>query len=177
MTEPVLLSPIKVGEHLLDHRVVLAPLTRLRCTEEGVPQAHVAEYYEQRSTKNGLLVSEATVISPVTDGYKYAPGIYTDKQVEGWRQVVESVHAKGGVIFIQLWHIGRAVSSKLIPKGFYPVSASAIPIQGQSIFGFEYDVPHALTVSEIKSTIQDYVTAAKNAIKAGFDGELKVLCN
>lgn len=172
MTAPVLLSPIKIGEHTLNHRIVLAPLTRLRNTEEGVPQDICIEYYKQRTTKNGLLISEATVISPVTDGLKYAPGIYTDNQIEGWRKVVDAVHAEGGVIFIQLWHTGRAASSQVLPSGSFPVSCSAVAIKGKSVFGTEYDVPHALTVSEIKDTIQDYVTAAKNSIKAGFDGIL-----
>lgn len=171
MSQPALLSPIKIGDHTLDHRVVLAPLTRLRNTEEGVPQDHCVVYYEQRATKNGLLISEATVISPVTDGYKFAPGIYTDKQIEGWKKVVDAVHAKGGVIFLQLWHLGRTVSSKNLPAGNYPVSCSAIAISGTSAFGTEYEVPHALTVDEIQDTIQDYCTAAKNAFRAGFDGK------
>lgn len=171
MSPPVLLSPIKVGDHTLDHRIVLAPLTRLRNTEQGVPQDHCIEYYEQRATKNGLLISEATVISPVTDGYKFAPGIYTDEQIEGWRKVVDAVHAKGGVIFLQLWHLGRAVSSQNLPDGNYPVSASAVAISGTGVFGTEYEVPHALTVDEIQDTIKDYATAAKNSIKAGFDGK------
>ncbi|XP_037040580.1 12-oxophytodienoate reductase 1-like [Bradysia coprophila] len=170
MARPALLSPIKIGDHTLDHRIVLAPLTRLRNTEQGVPQDHCIEYYEQRTTKNGLLISEATVISPVTDGYKFAPGIYTDQQIEGWKRVVDAVHAKGGVIYLQLWHLGRAVSSKDLPPGNYPVSASAIAISGTGVFGTEYEVPHALTIDEIQDTIRDYATAAKNSIKAGFDG-------
>lgn len=174
MATSVLLSPIKIGEHTLDHRVVLAPLTRLRNTDDGVPQAHSIEYYQQRTTKNGLLIAEATVISPVSYGYKYAPGIYTDKQIEGWKKVVDAVHAKGGIIFSQLWHIGRGVSSKVLPVGNFPVSSSAIAIRGKSIFGEDFEVPHALTVNEIKDTIQDFVDAAKNAMIAGFDGELNM---
>lgn len=171
MSQPVLLSPIKIGDHTLDHRIVLAPLTRLRNTADGVPQDHCTDYYVQRTTKNGLLISEATVISPVTDGYKFAPGIYTEHQIEGWKKVVDAVHAKGGVIFLQLWHLGRAVSSKDLPPGNYPVSASEIAISGTGVFGTEYEVPHALTVDEIQDTIQDFANAAKNSTKAGFDGK------
>lgn len=172
MRAPIIFCPIKIGELTLDHRIVLAPLTRLRNTEDGVPQAHCIEYYEQRATKNGLLISEATVISPATDGVKYAPGIYTDQQVEGWRKVVDAVHAKGGIIYLQLWHTGRTVISENLPDDYHPVSCSAIAIQGESVFGGKYEVPHVLTVNDIKTTIQDFVNAAKNAIKAGFDGEL-----
>ncbi|KAG4074212.1 hypothetical protein HA402_015515 [Bradysia odoriphaga] len=170
MSRPALLSPIKIGDRTLDHRIVLAPLTRLRNTEQGVPQDHCIEYYKQRATKNGLLISEATFISPATDGFKFAPGIYTDQQIEGWKKVVDAVHAKEGVIYLQLWHLGRAVSSKDLPPGKYPVSSSAVAISGTGIFGTQYEVPHALTVDEIQDTIRDYATAAKNSIKAGFDG-------
>lgn len=165
MSAGTLFSPITVGNHILNHRIVLAPLTRLRNTEDGVPQEHCVEHYQQRATKNGLLISEATIISPASTGYKFAPGIYTDNQVDGWKKVVDAVHARSGIIFCQLWHIGRAGSVN-------NVSASAIPIQGLSMWGTAHEVPHALTVDEIKSTIQDYAKAAKNAIKAGFDGKI-----
>lgn len=164
-----LLSPITVGEYRLEHRIVLAPLTRVRNTEDGVPQAHCIEYYKQRATRNGLLIAEATNISPAS-AYTYSPGIYTDKQIEAWKKVVKAVHDKGGIIFNQLWHIGRATSSKVLPNGNYPVSASAIAIKGKNMLGDDYEVPHALTLDEIQTTIQDFVQAAKNAIKAGFDG-------
>lgn len=163
MTVTTLFSPITVGNHILNHRIVLAPLTRLRNTEDGVPQAHCVEYYQQRATKNGLLITEGTLISDASTGYTFAPGIYTDKQIEGWKKVVEAVHAKEGIIFSQLWHVGRAGATNT-------VSASSIPIQGTSMWGKDHDIPHALTVEEIVSTIRDYANAAKNAIKAGFDG-------
>lgn len=165
MSAPTLFSPITVGDNTLDHRIVLAPLTRLRNTVEGVPQPHCVEYYKQRATKNGLLITEATIISPATIAYPFAPGIYTDDQVEGWKKVVDAVHAKGGIIFNQLWHLGRAGMTNT-------VSASAIPIGGKGIFGGDHDVPRAMTFDEISSTIQDFANAAKNAIKAGFDGIL-----
>lgn len=165
MSVPTLFSPITIGNHILNHRIVLAPLTRLRNTEDGVPQAHCVEYYQQRATKNGLLITEGTIISSASIGYPFAPGIYTDKQVEGWKKVVEAVHAKGGIIFSQLWHIGRAGITNT-------VSASAIPIGGKNVFGKDNDIPRALSIDEISSTIQDYANAAKNAIKAGFDGKV-----
>lgn len=159
-----LFAPITVGVHNISHRIVLAPLSRMRNTEDGVPQAHCVEYYEQRTTENGLMISEATSISPASKGYTFAPGIYTDAQVEGWIKVVEAIHAKGGVIFNQLWHVGRAGSTDT-------VSASAVPIKGTSMWGKDYDVPRALTVDEIQSTIKDYVDAARNSMRAGFDGK------
>ncbi|CAO3596137.1 unnamed protein product [Absidia cylindrospora] len=170
MTGPVLLSPIKIGEHTLEHRVVLAPLTRFRNSDNGVIQDRVVEYYTQRATKGGLLITEATVISPAADGYKYAPGIYKDDQVEGWRKVTDAVHAKGGIIYSQLWHVGRATHSSHLPNNVLPVAPSPIAIKGKGLFGDEFEVPHALTVDEIQTTIQDFVNAAKNAMKAGFDG-------
>ncbi|KAI8344281.1 hypothetical protein BC941DRAFT_408218 [Chlamydoabsidia padenii] len=175
MTVPTLLSPIKIGENTLEHRVVLAPLTRLRNTEEGIIQDHVVEYYTQRATKGGLLLTEATLISPSAGGYKYAPGIYTDEQVEGWRKVTDAVHAKGAVIYNQLWHIGRATHSSCLPNNQLPVAASAIAIKGKNLFGDDFEVPHALTVDEIKDLVQDFANAAQNALKAGFDG-IEVHC-
>lgn len=172
MTSTTLLSPITIGDYKLNHRIVLAPLTRLRNTEDGVPQAHCVEYYKQRSTNGGLLIAEATNISPASISYKGASGIFTDDQIVGWKKVVEAVHDKGSIIFSQLWHIGRATSSKILPDGRVPVSASALAISGKNMIGDDYEVPHVLTVDEIKNTIQDYVVAAKNALKAGFDGAI-----
>lgn len=170
MSTPTLLSPITVGEHILDHRIVLAPLTRLRNTDQGVPQAHCVEYYQQRTTKNGLLIAEGTKISSVGGaGYTNAPGIYTDKQVKGWRKVVDAVHAKGGIMFNQLWHVGRTGDKNT-------VGASPIPLRGKNVWGNDPDIPHELTYAEIKSTIRDFANAAKNAITAGFDGNSVFLC-
>ena len=122
-----LFSPLQVGDLQLSHRVVLAPLTRLRSTQPGdVPNALNAEYYAQRSTEGGLLISEATQISRQGKGYPGAPGIHSAEQVEGWRLVTEAVHAKGGLIFLQLWHVGRSSHTSLHPETGLPVSASAI---------------------------------------------------
>ncbi|KAI8060232.1 hypothetical protein BC940DRAFT_280980 [Gongronella butleri] len=167
---PALLSPIKVGDHELKHRVVLAPLTRLRNSEQGVPTDLVVEHYNQRATEGGLLITEATVVTPRGGGYMYAPGIYTPEQIQGWKRVTDAVHAKGGIIFNQLWHIGRATSSQFLPNNDLPVSASPIAIKGKSIFGTDYEVPHALTKEEIDDVVKVFATGAKNAIEAGFDG-------
>jgi 2,4-dienoyl-CoA reductase-like NADH-dependent reductase (Old Yellow Enzyme family) len=171
MTTPALLSPIKIGEHTLEHRVVLAPMTRLRNDESGVVTDCVVEHYTQRATKGGLMITDATQISASAGGYPFCPGIYTEDQIAGWRRVTDAVHAKGGLIYSQVWHVGRATLSSTIPNNDLPVAASAIAIQGNSLFGDPFEVPHALTVDEIKAVIQDFVQASENAIKAGFDGK------
>lgn len=171
MSSKSLFTPIKIGKHELEHRVVLAPLTRLRANLDGVPNDLLVEYYTQRASKGGLLITEATFIDPLAGGYKKAPGIYSKEQIEGWKKVTDSVHAKGAIIFLQLWHIGRAGSSVLNPNGEPIVSASDIAIQGQNMFaGVDHEKPHALTIPEIKEWVQKYRQAALNAIEAGFDG-------
>ncbi|KAI8137294.1 hypothetical protein BJV82DRAFT_525495 [Fennellomyces sp. T-0311] len=166
-----LFEPIKVGNNQLEHRVVLAPLTRFRCDENHVPTDLVEEYYTQRTTKGGLLITEATFITPTAGAYPGAPGIYTESQIEAWKKVTASVHAKGGFIYLQLWHVGRATLSVFLPEGVKPVSSSEIAIQGNNPFtGGDFEVPHALTIEEIAQIQQDYAQAAKNAIAAGFDG-------
>ncbi|KAG0743283.1 hypothetical protein G6F57_005664 [Rhizopus arrhizus] len=159
-------SPIKVGQHNLQHRVVLAPLTRFRASLDAVPTELLVEYYRQRATLGGLLITEATFISRLAGGYHQAPGIYTKDQIEKWKKVTAAVHEKGAVIFLQLWHLGRAGSSKLNPNGEPIVSASAIPMPGKTA----NETPRALEIHEIKDIIQTYKQAALNAIEAGFDG-------
>ena len=172
MTIQSLFSPIKVGRHVLQHRVVLAPLTRTRATLEAVPNDLLVEYYKQRASNGGLLIAEATFIDRLAGMYIQIPGIYNKEQIEGWKKVTDAVHEKGAVIYLQLGHLGRAGSSKLSPNGEQPVSASDIPIKGINYFGGggEYEVPRALTVPEIKEWVQKYRQAALNAIEAGFDG-------
>ncbi|KAL0083692.1 hypothetical protein J3Q64DRAFT_1748762 [Phycomyces blakesleeanus] len=165
-----LFSPVKIGHHSLKHRIVLAPLTRFRASSEGVPTPDMATYYGQRATNGGLLITEATFISQLSGGFPNAPGIYTAAQIEGWKQVTKEVHSKGGVIFLQLWHLGRASSSSMLPNNERPVSASELAIPGKNRFGEPNEVPRALTLPEIHATTQDYVKAAKNALEAGFDG-------
>ncbi|KAI8141983.1 hypothetical protein BJV82DRAFT_714451 [Fennellomyces sp. T-0311] len=167
-----LFKPIKIGNIQLEHRVVLAPLTRFRNDKNHVPTALQQEYYTQRATNGGLLISEATFVSPMSGGYPGAPGIYDDEMIRGWKKITDAVHAKGGFMYLQLWHVGRATGSALLPNHARPVSASTIAIRGPNIYtgGSDFEVPHALTIEEIAQTIQDYVQAAKNAIAAGFDG-------
>ncbi|KAI8083996.1 uncharacterized protein B0P05DRAFT_585773 [Gilbertella persicaria] len=163
-------NPIKIGKLQLKHRVVLAPLTRFRATLEAVPTDLQVEYYKQRASEGGLLITEATFITRLAGSYKHAPGIYTKEQIEGWRKVTNAVHKKKGYIYLQLWHIGRAGSKHLNPNGEQIVSASDIPISGLNEEGNAYEVPRPLSVEEIKSIVQDYRQAALNAMEAGFDG-------
>ncbi|KAI9302485.1 hypothetical protein BJ944DRAFT_242317 [Cunninghamella echinulata] len=170
-TTPALFTPIKVGKHILKHRIALAPLTRLRADANLVPTESVVDYYQQRATEGGLLITEATAISETAGGYKFSPGIYSEDQIKSWKKVTDAAHAKGSVIFLQMWHLGRATNSSFLPEGHkQPVSASPIRIQGLSNRGVEHEVPRALTIDEIKSITQDFAKAAQNAIIAGFDG-------
>ncbi|MGV3581685.1 MAG: alkene reductase [Methylophilus sp.] len=167
-----LFSPAKLGDITLNNRIVMAPLTRNRAGEGGVPQSMNVTYYEQRATA-GLIVTEATPISAMAHGYPALPGIYTDAQVAGWRKVTEAVHAKGGKIVIQLWHVGRISHPSLLPGNALPVAPSAIKPAGQA-FTYQglvdYVEPRALTLDELPAIIQDYVHATKCAVQAGFDG-------
>lgn len=166
-----LFSPVKLGGIALNNRIVMAPLTRNRAGEGGVPQEINVKYYEQRASA-GLIITEATPISPMGHGYPLLPGIYTDAQIAGWKKVTDAVHAKGGKIVIQLWHVGR-ISHPSLLNGETPVAPSAIKPAGKA-FTFQglvdYVTPRALDVSELPGIVADYVQAAKNALKAGFDG-------
>ncbi|KAI8049118.1 uncharacterized protein B0P05DRAFT_563790 [Gilbertella persicaria] len=170
MTTKKAFLPTKIGRYQLQHRIVLAPLTRFRATLEAVPTQLLIDYYTQRATPGGLLVSEATFISRHAGGYRQAPGIYTRDQIEQWKKVTESVHKKSGVIFLQLWHLGRAGSSSLNSNREQIVSASAIPIPGKRPNGKPYETPRALETHEVKELVKTYRQAAINAIEAGFDG-------
>ncbi|KAL1928164.1 hypothetical protein VTP01DRAFT_3080 [Rhizomucor pusillus] len=170
VSDSALFKPVKVGTMQLQHRVVLAPLTRLRHNENHAPTDLVREYYNQRTLPGGFLISEANAVSAQSGPLPGFPGLYSTEQIQGWKKVTDTVHAKGGYIFAQLCHSGRVSSSKLIPNGAKPVSASAIAIQGKNIFGDDYEVPRPLEIEEIKLIIEDYAQAARNAIEAGFDG-------
>ncbi|KAG2195662.1 hypothetical protein INT47_002901 [Mucor saturninus] len=170
MSNQAIFSPIKVGNTLLQHRVVLAPLTRFRATVEAVPTDLMVEHYKQRATEGGLLITEATFIDRLAGGYKQAPGIYTQEQIEAWKKVTSTVHEKKGSIFLQLWHIGRAGSKYLNPNGEQIVSASAIAIGGKTLLGTDYEEPRSLEIEEIHAIVEQYRQAALNAIEAGFDG-------
>jgi len=167
-----LFSPVKLGSMQLSNRIVMAPLTRNRAGEHGVPQPFNVTYYEQRASA-GLIVTEATPISAMAHGYPALPGIYTDAQVAGWKKITDAVHAKGGKIVIQLWHVGRISHPTLLPDGALPVAPSAIKPAGKA-FTYQglvdYVEPRALDANELSSIVADYVHATKSALAAGFDG-------
>lgn len=170
---PHLLSPFTLGDLALKNRVVLAPLTRARAGVERMPNALMAEYYAQRSGA-GLLISEATVVSEQGIGWQNTPGIYTDAQAAAWKQVTQAVHDRNGVIFLQLWHCGRASHSSLRADGSLPVSASAVRLEGDQIHTptgkHDYETPRALETEEVAAVVEDYRRAADRAKLAGFDG-------
>lgn len=167
-----LFSPAKLGAIALKNRIVMAPLTRNRAGEGGVPQEMNVTYYEQRATA-GLIVTEATPISPMGHGYPALPGIYTDAQIAGWKKVTDAVHTQGGKIVLQLWHVGRISHPSLLPNQAIPVAPSAIKPAGQA-FTYQglqdYVTPRALELDELPIIVQDYVHATRCAIAAGFDG-------
>jgi N-ethylmaleimide reductase len=172
-----LFSPLKVGPYPLKHRLALAPLTRMRAEKPSLaPRSLNAEYYAQRATSGGLLIAEASPVMATGFGSPGVPGIYTEQQVAGWRKVIDAVHAEGGVIFLQLWHVGRVSHSSFQPGGVLPVAPSAVAIppdlktstaDGKVV---TYETPRALETSEIPGVIDAYRQAAKNALQAGFDG-------
>ncbi len=167
-----LFSAGKLGSIEVKNRMVMAPLTRNRAGEAGIPQDLNATYYAQRATA-GLIVTEATPITAMAHGYPNLPGIYTDEQVEGWKKVTDAVHAKGGKIVIQLWHVGRISHPSLLPDNALPVAPSAIKPEGKAFTDkglVDYVTPRALELSELPAIVQDYVHATKCAMAAGFDG-------
>jgi N-ethylmaleimide reductase len=167
-----LFSPIKLGPYKCPNRTVMAPMTRNRAGEGNVPTELMTLYYHQRAS-GGLLVTEATQVSPRGVGYPNTPGIYSDEQVAGWRRVTDSVHHADGRIFLQLWHVGRISHPLFQPNGDLPIAPSAIAPQG-NVFTPEgpkpYVIPRAIELSEIPGIINEYRHGAENAFKAGFDG-------
>lgn len=167
----ILFSSLKVGELTLPNRIIMAPLTRCRSGVGRVPTDLMVEYYEQRAAA-GLILTEATSVCPMGVGYPDTPGIWSEEQIKGWMKVINKVHAKGGRIFLQLWHVGR-LSDPIFLDGRQPVSASAIAANGHPSLVRPlkpYDTPRALTIDEIKQVVADYKQAAINAKQAGFDG-------
>jgi len=167
-----LFQPVRLGPYQLANRIVMAPLTRSRAGEDGVPRPLMAEYYAQRASA-GLIIAEGTNISPQGRGYALTPGLYEAAQVEGWRKVTEAVHARGGRIFPQLWHVGRVSHPSLQPGGALPVAPSAIRPEATSYTdaGFRPCVtPRALAIAEIPEIVEQYRHATRNALVAGFDG-------
>ncbi len=167
-----LLEPFNFKGLELKNRVVMAPMTRARAGEERMPNSVMAEYYTQRASA-GLIVTEATTISQQANGWVQSPGIYTDAMTDGWRQVVEAVHARGAKIFLQLWHCGRASHSSF-DSGKPAVAPSAIKINEEYIHtpkGKEpHETPRALRTEEIPAIVEDYRRAAARGQAAGFDG-------
>src|ERR1700681_583831 len=172
MTAPDIFSPLRLGPLLLPNRVVMAPMTRNRAGPGHVPGALNATYYAQRSSA-GLIVSEATQVSPQGVGYPGTPGIHSAEQVAGWKLVTGAVHAAGGRIFLQLWHVGRISHPSLQPAGALPVAASAIAPAGQAwtLDGMKpYVTPRALDIAELPGLVEQFRNGAANAKAAGFDG-------
>lgn len=169
----VLLTPFKVGALTLPNRVLLAPMTRSRANNPGnVPTDSTVKYYVQRASA-GLLITEGSQVSPQGVGYAYTPGIYSEDQVAGWQKVTDAVHAAGGRIFIQLWHVG-AISHPFFQNGELPVAPSAVQPRNVKAFTAngmeEIPTPRALETSEVKAVVADFRQAAQNAKDAGFDG-------
>lgn len=179
MKDSILFESTTLGPYSLKNRIVLPPLTRSRSSQPGnIPNDLMATYYRQR-TGAGFMVTEGTQIEPRGQGYAWTPGIHSAEQILGWRKVTDAVHAEGGTIFAQLWHVGRVSHTSLQPNGEAPVAPSAIPAEGVSVF-IETgpgtgalappSMPRALTTAEVKELVQLYAQAARNALDAGFDG-------
>jgi N-ethylmaleimide reductase len=171
-TAELLFSPYPLGGLALPNRIVMAPLTRNRAGQEGVPTPLMADYYAQRASA-GLIISEATQINAEGRGYEGTPGIYTAPQLAGWKLVTHAVHTCGGRIFLQLWHVGRISNTSLQPAGKDPVAPSAITANAKTFVDGDFvqvSQPRALEVNEIKEIVEAYATATRNALSAGFDG-------
>ncbi|XHR28835.1 MAG: alkene reductase [Chthoniobacteraceae bacterium] len=170
MSQPTLFDPVQIGDLHLPNRIVMAPLTRCRSGKERIPNDLMVEYYRQRSGA-GLILSEATSITPQGVGYPDTPGIWSQEQVEGWRKVTAAVHHSGGHIALQLWHVGR-VSDPIYHNGALPVAPSAIALSGHVRLVRPlrpYVTPRALELNEIPGIIEAYRQGALNAKEAGFD--------
>jgi N-ethylmaleimide reductase len=173
VTATDLFDAVQLGPYTLANRIVMAPLTRSRADDAGVPGELQATYYGQRASA-GLIVSEATNISAQGKGYIRTPGIWTKEQVEGWKLTTKAVHDKGGRIFLQLWHVGRVSHPDLQPGGALPVAPSAVRAENQQAYTYEgfkpMVTPRALETEEIPGIVADYAHGAKCAMEAGFDG-------
>ena len=170
--DTVLFSPTRLGDIDIANRIVMAPLTRNRAQADRVPTPLAATYYGQRASA-GLIIAEATQISPLGQGYLDTPGIYSDAQITGWKAITDEVHARGGRIVLQLWHVGRISHTSLLPDGEVPVAPSALRADTKTFTanGFEeVSTPRALALDELPGLVEDYRIAARNAITAGFDG-------
>jgi N-ethylmaleimide reductase len=169
----IMFTPIKLGSIELKNRLVMAPLTRMRALAGDVPNPLAKTYYAQRASA-GLIITEATQISPLGMGYPATPGIYSAEQTAVWKEIVAAVHAKGGSIVAQLWHVGRISHSSLHPEQGLPEAPSAIAPAGQTYGAdwklHDYETPKAMTTEDIARLLKEYQLAAQNAKQAGFDG-------
>ena len=167
-----LFTPFQMGPCTLQNRMVMAPLTRNRAGAGNTPQPLNVEYYRQRASA-GLIITEGAQISADAVGYPATPGIHSAEQIAGWKQVTEAVHSRGGHIFLQLWHCGRVSHPSMLPGNALPVAPSALQPEGQA-FTYQglqpYVTPHALELAEIPHIVDQYRSAAKNALDAGLDG-------
>lgn len=166
-----LFLPLELGDLKLKNRIVMAPMTRQRASESGVPTSMMTIYYEQRSSA-GLILTDCTMVHPLARAYEGCPGLFSSEQVSGWRSVTEAVHQRAGVIFAQLWHCGRR-SHSLLLNGEEPVAPSAVaePLEIRTPSGMRpAPVPHELSTGEVRAVIQSFADAAVNARRAGFDG-------
>jgi N-ethylmaleimide reductase len=169
---PTLLSPIQLGPYTLSNRLVMAPMTRSRAGEGNAVTPMTVTYYEQRASA-GLIVTEGTQVSEQGIGYPSTPGIHTAAQAAAWRQVTDAVHAKGGRIFAQLWHVGRVSHPSMQPGGAQPVAPSAVAPAGQiyTARGLQtFEAPRALEIGEIPGVVEQFAEGARRALEAGFDG-------
>lgn len=167
-----LFTPVQIGRYTLPNRLVMAPMTRSRADDNGVPSDLVVTYYAQRASA-GLIITEGVFPSAMGKGYVRTPGIATDEQIAVWKKVTEAVHAKGGRIFMQIMHCGRISHPSMLPNQAQPVAPSAIKAAGQTWTGAgmeEFITPRELTLDEIAGVINEYRQAARRAIDAGFDG-------
>lgn len=172
MTDKTLFQPYTLGALTLTNRIVMAPLTRSRAGAGLVPSGLAVTYYAQRASA-GLIIAEATQVSAQAQGYQDTPGIYTAEQIAGWRKVTDAVHAKGGRIFIQLWHVGRVSHVDFQPDGAAPVAPSAIRAETKIFLNNNFadtSEPRALELNELPAIVNDFRQAAANAMAAGFDG-------
>jgi N-ethylmaleimide reductase len=168
-----LFTPTQVGPYKLSHRVVMAPLTRMRSDPGDIPSDRMVEYYTQRASNGGMIISEATPVSIRGYGYAGTPGVYSDTQIAGWQRVTDAVHSKGGRIFQQLWHVGRQSHVDLQPNGDAPVAPSAIAAEGYAYTKrgeAPFSMPRALKLDEIPAIIEEFRSGAERALRAGFDG-------
>lgn len=168
-----LFKPIKLGRYQLQHRVVMAPLTRMRSEKGDVPNQLMREYYSQRASNGGFIVSEATVVSANGNGYLGAPGIYSDTQIPGWKKITDAVHEKGGRIFLQLFHAGRQSHRDMQPNRALPVGPSEVESEGlaYTASGWVPSTPNrALTEAEVVALVEGFRSAAERGLQAGFDG-------